>query len=952
MRSVAGRCDEGRRSGGARLLSRLIGGVCAAGLALGSGAPALASGMSLATEFDISQTGAIQYGLPIVLPPGTGGMKPELKLEYSSQNASNGLLGVGWALSGLSVVERCPRTMAQDGVDGGVSYDANDRFCIDGQRLIAISGAYGANGTEYRTEREGFSRIVSNGTAGAGPAWFKVWTKAGQIIEFGNTADSRIEAQGKSSARLWAVNKVQDTVGNFYTVTYTEDSANGDWRPSRMDYTGNAGAAMAPYASVRFTYQNRTDVTPGYLAGSVMKTQQRLTNIKTYNGETLILDYQLAYEMSPATARSRLKTLKLCAADASCLPPATFTYENGGFAPSTNLSFTSYLNPISTGFLDDGHNVHFGDWNGDGLTDMMSRRDNGENDWYVAKMVGGALQFDRYASLIPAAELVAGSKTELLFGDWNGDGLTDVLHVKKEIFWATNRWYVSNGVGGGGLTFTKYDNPISTFLLIGQEREYFTGDWNNDGRTDLMTWNKSNGQNVWFTNNGVVSGNLNFTSKTNPIPTGDINDNGTLYFGDWNGDGLTDMMWWDFNSGNNRWFISNGLSGSALAFTNVSNPIATGDVNDGGQMFIGDWNGDGLSDAMWWSQENGFNRWFVNKGYNSGTLSFVKTTDPIPTGAIDDGRGIFFGDWNGDGKADAMWWRQGSGDNRWYVIDVTAAAAITVTAYNNPITSVPPNNGVPSTGIAGGKTSNFMDWNGDGLVDLMWFNKGAGDNRWFMNNAKMPDMLLSVDNGLGQSSAFTYTPITKGAPYYTKDATASFPVVDLQGAVYGVSRIDLSDGIGGTRSSTYRYAGLKADTTGRGFLGFRTMTVKDEQTAIEQFTEFLQDWPYTGVVARRTKSLGALELNRVENTYSAVNLGGTRRFVQLDQTVETSKDLDGTTMPSSTTAYVYDAFGNSTQVVVTSSDGYVKTTNNTYFNDTTNWFLGRLTRASVTSQTP
>ena len=32
--------------------------------------------------------------------------------------------------------------------------------------------------------------------------------------------------------------------------------------------------------------------------------------------------------------------------------------------------------------------------------------------------------------------------------------------------------------------------------------------------------------------------------------------------------------------------------------------------------------------------------------------------------------------------------------------------------------------------------------------------------------------------------------------------------------------------------------------------------------------------------------------------------------------------------------------------------GYSKTTANTYSNDTTNWFLGRLTRAEVTSVTP
>lgn len=111
-------------------------------------------------------------------------MEPALSLVYNS-NSGNGLLGVGWSLAGLSTIHRCPRTLVQDGVKGGISFDANDRFCLDGQRLVAINGAYGGNGTEYRTEIDSFTRIISYGTAGSGPAWFKVWTKSGQVMEYG-----------------------------------------------------------------------------------------------------------------------------------------------------------------------------------------------------------------------------------------------------------------------------------------------------------------------------------------------------------------------------------------------------------------------------------------------------------------------------------------------------------------------------------------------------------------------------------------------------------------------------------------------------------------------------------------------------------------------------------------------------------------------------------------------
>jgi len=264
-------------------------------------------------QLSVSPNGSATYSIPIQVPPGTGGIAPTLSLNYDSQGG-NGILGMGWGLSGLSQITRCPQTQATDGNRGGINYDANDRYCLDGQRLMVISGTYGANGTEYRTELESFAKITAYGTAGNGPAYFIVKTKGGQTIEYGNTADSRIEAQGKTTVRLWGVNKITDSKGNYLNVSYTEDNANGEAYVQRIDYTGNASAspALTPYASVQLVYETRPDTSIGYEAGSVIKTLHRITNIKTYTGTTLIKDYRLIYELGTATQRSRLKTLAEC----------------------------------------------------------------------------------------------------------------------------------------------------------------------------------------------------------------------------------------------------------------------------------------------------------------------------------------------------------------------------------------------------------------------------------------------------------------------------------------------------------------------------------------------------------------------------------------------------------------------------------------------------------------
>ena len=335
-------------------------------------------------SFGVSESGAATYGIPIAVPPGTAGMEPKLSLDYASQRG-NGIVGVGWSIGGLSAIARCSQTIVHDGQTRGVQLDANDRFCLDGQRLLLVNGAsYGAVGAEYRTEIESFSRIVSYGGTAGDPQYFKVWTRAGQVVEYGNTADARVEAQGKTIAGAWAVNKISDTVGNYIAFAYFEDNANGEHRIERIDYTGNAAAGVSPYNAVEFQYETRPDPSSGYLAGTLSRQTQRLTHIVTRANGALVTDYGLSYEIGTTTGRSRLTSLTQYASNGDCLNPTMFGWREGEAA---SFEATAIESTAPTGA---SSNTWFamGDVNADGRADVVTLNTSRDMRLYIASHSG------------------------------------------------------------------------------------------------------------------------------------------------------------------------------------------------------------------------------------------------------------------------------------------------------------------------------------------------------------------------------------------------------------------------------------------------------------------------------------------------------------------------------------------------------------------------------------
>src|SRR4026209_458712 len=169
---------------------------------------------------------------------------------------------------------------------------------------------------------------------------------------------------------------------------------------------------------------------------------------------------------------------------------------------------------------------------------------------------------------------------------------------------------------------------------------------------DLLWVNQSNATNRWYFNTGIVNGAPTFTSSLNLIPTSNLSSGNGIYVGDFNGDGLLDILWYYYPDGTNRLFMNTGVVGGVPTFATSLNAIPKGKETIG--VYLGDFNGDGMTDVLW-VQKDGINRWFTSRGVVNGVPAFEFSLNPIPNSHLIDDTGVMhLGDFNGDGLTDVL----------------------------------------------------------------------------------------------------------------------------------------------------------------------------------------------------------------------------------------------------------------------------------------------------------
>jgi RHS repeat-associated protein len=828
---------------------------------------------SLKYETDLF-TGSFNYSIPIEGAPARNGSEPKLSLSYSS-SGENGWCGVGWSLE-IGYIER----YTKDGIpvpwDTAVppapklEYDDSKGFVFNlfGKqgRLISIGN------NEYRAEVEqDFMRFIFDPTNNR----WQVYDKSGNMFYFGKNVPSRIQntkqgwatLNGKGTFR-WALDEVVTVTGDLTTISYQTFGAEKMLYPNLISYNGHQShngltGALTPTHTIQFVLQSRSDKRISYRSAFRVEQTRRLQKVICKVGTQLVRRYELTYEpgYSLSTKASRLQQVQSFGNDdTSALPAQTFSYSEKDFFFKPNLvdwvdmnvpnpaehyweSVSSYGNTAMQG-------TDIIDIDGDALPDRvrMSAAPGPYSNFQVQRNLRIQADGKGHFSTVTAWGPVLGqnqpqeeswwrslSSGYCRFLDIDGDARPDRVMDYKN-------YYTDN-------------SPTYDRLII--ERNTGTG-------FSEATWLGINTQNNYPTLNAIE----------NP---------GWVKVVDINGDNIPDRVMAEQQTLAQAfdYFMVQLGNGSGFGTVRKFGPYSSqGSQQDvPGDTYFGlieglyikfvDINGDGLPDRVMYPYDStvsgpvppqNFTKMVVefNNGYSFETGDWLgvnpqyTTTDPSnPNFPINVTMyahlenfpyvGLF--DMNGDNLPDRVMLKH-SDHSKWWVQVNNGSGFEPPRDFSNVL---PPPNGIDHIWWYGIHTVNdfqnglsaISDINGDGLVDRVMAdndalnspNPGFAGFRVSLSSGIVPDLLQTVNNGIGGSLAIQYKPSTTWNN--RKDPVNANSEAMLPFVVQTVSAVAISDGINPARTTTYDYEGGFYNASRKEFAGFASAKIIDPPSVVD-----------------------------------------------------------------------------------------------------------------------
>ena len=522
-------------------------------------------------SFRVDESGSASYSIPLNIPAGIAGVQPQLGFSYSS-NSGDGLMGRGWNFSGASAISRCAKNLTLDKVQDNISHSANDRLCLNGQRLVTWGNQHDKNlsnysywnAGKYHTEIDNFSVVKAHGNTSQGPAAFTVETKSGEVHYYGlassvsgndsigqpmnialkvygggneSSSDAFVNAGSANIAKTWALKAIKDVKGNYIVFRYTEDAVKGEHYLKEVHYTGRTDG-KSPFARVILNYIDNPKIFVGWSAGTPISMRKMLDSVTVYQDHEVFRHYALNYFTSAVLEeKNYLESIQECTDKnlTNCLPATTFSWQKPA---EKSTSFTWETEP-ETGYR------------------------------YEVAVTESFAPFSNYPS-------TKGRSTNRDYNqiiDLNGDGYSDIVYTSGSY------WYASFGPSYSS-------NTQLTNTGVAKKEYAQTIDYNGDGQRDLLVANSetSNWMIISFVPSvNVVEGCETETgfehicdshvqnSRITLVNTGvrATGLEGNVQVADVDGDGLEDIVF--RKNGHLEAYLNNDGNGSFLHDSSISN---------------------------------------------------------------------------------------------------------------------------------------------------------------------------------------------------------------------------------------------------------------------------------------------------------------------------------------------------------------------------------------------